>query len=373
MGDPVSDLNRLMRTWGVEMPAQTFVGDRSLAMLTQMGNDERLTKLIGYLNLNRECVNTENVITANLNQVRVVFPGALQKVMDANSEGSANELIPLLQTTDRGNTWQVEGPWDWIRIVPGKFMRYFTDGTEPVVMSYLVKGRFKSSFPDGIEISDDSDKTDEDSSAGAEGEEKPEGPRRRTGLAEAETDCAVVVIADVDFISNNFAYQTIFGMMMPVGNNSDFMLNAIDDLGGSGDLIGIRSRGNFQRPFEVVQQIKERAEQATAKKVTALNEKKQRLEEELREVASSAQKGQESIIAASWAQKQRELEIEIHNTERQLRDVRLRERQDTERLGARLRGLNTWAASVVVLLIAIVLSIRRSVMRRRYVSHASDV
>lgn len=374
MSDPVSDLNQLLRTWGVEMPAHTFAGDRSLAMFAQMQRNERLEKLIGYLNLTRECVNTENVITANLNQVRLVFPGVLQKVTNLNSEAGANELIPLLQTTDRGNTWQVEGPWDWIRIVPGKFMSYFTDGTEPVVMSYLVKGRFKSSFPDGIEISDDTDKADKDDDADEEGEEKPEGPKRLTGLTEAETDCAVLVIADVDFISDEFAYQnTIFGLKIAVGNNSDFLLNAIDDLGGSGDLIGIRSRGNFQRPFEVVKQIKSRAEQETAKEVAQLNAEKERLEKELLEVASSAKKGQESIIAASWAQKQRELEIQIHNTDRQLRDVRLRERQDIERLGGMLQNLNTWAASAVVLLIAIVMSIRRSVMRRRYVSHASDV
>jgi ABC-type uncharacterized transport system involved in gliding motility auxiliary subunit len=375
-GEPSSDLNKLLRTWGVEMLEDTFAGDRSLALYTQLERNERLQKLIGYLSLTRECVNSENVITANLNQVRLLFPGVLMKTTGAEDEKSdaQNTIIPLLQTTDRGNTWTVEGPWDWVRINPGQLMSYFTDGSEPVVMGYLVTGRFKSSFPEGIEVPDESsEEKDESASDDEKAEEKKKATKQLKGLAEASRDCAVVVFADVDFISDNVAYRdTIFGMKVAVGNNSDLLFNTIDDLGGSGDLIGIRSRGDFQRPFVVVKEIQREAEQETAEEIAGINAEKARLEKELQEIISSAKRGEESIIAETFVDKQRQLEVKIHQTERELRNVQKKRREKIEQLGSVLQNLNTWVAPAVILVIAIVLSIRRSVLRRRYVSHASD-
>ncbi|HUW20247.1 MAG TPA: GldG family protein [Sedimentisphaerales bacterium] len=379
-GEPGSELNKLLRTWGVEMPADTFAGDRFLALDVQLDRNERLQKLIGYLSLPRECVNADSVITANLNEVRLLFPGVLEKTTaaDGDKSGGGNEIIPLLQTTASGNTWRVEGPWDWIRINPEKMMSYFKDGSEPVVMGYLLKGRFKSSFPDGIEVADETGKegSGEDkneSEGGDEAAKEKKAAKRLTGLAEASADCAVIVFADVDFISDMVAYrETVFGMKMAVANNSDLLLNAIDDLSGSGDLIGIRSRGNFQRPFVVVDEIVRKAEQETAAEVGKINEEKARLEKELQQVVSSAGKGEEAIIAQSFLDKQRELEVKIRQTERELRQVQKKRREKIEQLGGMLQNLNTWAAPVVILVIAVILSIRRSVLRRRYVSHASD-
>jgi ABC-type uncharacterized transport system involved in gliding motility auxiliary subunit len=371
-GEASSNLNKLLRTWGVEMLEDTFAGDRSLAVYTQVERNERLQKLIGYLGLNRECVNSENVITANLNQVRVLFPGVLRKVTTAEDEKSGQiEVIALLETTESGNTWRVEGPWDWVRINPERLMSYFTDGTEPVVMSYLIKGRFKSSFPDGIEVSDDSG--EDESSEEKDEAEKETATKKLTGLTEASTDCAVIVFADVDFISDMVAYRdTIFGMKVAAGNNSDLLFNAVDDLGGSGDLIGVRSRGNFQRPFVVVEEIRRAAEKETAEEEAKINAEIAGFRQELQEIVSSAKEGEKDIVAASIVQKQRDLELKIRQAEGELREVQRQRREKTEQLGKTLQNLNMWSAPAVILVIAVILSIRRNMLRRRYVSHASD-
>jgi ABC-type uncharacterized transport system involved in gliding motility auxiliary subunit len=169
------------------------------------------------------------------------------------------------------------------------------------------------------------------------------------------------------------AYRdTMFGMKVAVANNSDLMLNAIEDLGGSGELIGIRSRGNFQRPFVVVEEIRRQAEQETAAEVAKLNEEKGRLEAELQQVVASAKRGQEDIVAQSFFDKQRELEVKIFAMQRQLKEVEKKRFERIEKLGGMLQNINTWAAPAVILLIALILGIRRSVVRRWYVSHASD-
>ena len=372
--DPTSDLNRLLGTWGVEMLKDTFAGDRSLAM------GERFPKQIGFLGLTRECFNAKNIITAYLNEVRLLFPGALQKVTSGESE-KENQVVPLLQTTDRGNTWRVAGPWDWIRINWERMMSYFTEGTEPVVVSYLITGRFKSAFPAGIEVPDESDKSDEDeeeieeddSQAGGESEKKTP-TKKRTGLTEAATDCAVIVIADVDFISDiePVAYRNTFFGKATVSNNSDFLLNALEYLAGSGDLIAIRSRGNFKRPFKVVVEIRERAEEETAQEIARRNAEIEALQRELDTIVSKAKEGEQSIVAASIGQKRREAALKIRKAERELKEIRKKRFEKIDHLGSMLQNLNTWVAPAGTLIIAIFLSIRRSVLRKRYVSHASD-
>ena len=258
-------------------------------------------------------------------------------------------------------------------------MTYFRDGSEPVVMSYLITGRFKSAFPDGIDVPDESDESDQDKpdnekETDDETTEKKEATKKRAGLTEASTDCAVIIIADVDFISDfdDVAYRgTIFGKAI-VSNNSDLLLNAIEYLEGSIDLIGIRSRGNFQRPFVVVEEIRAQAEEDTAQEIARRNAEIEALRRELEKIVASAKKGEESIVAASVEEKRREAALKIRKAERELHDIRRKRFDKIEQLGNTLQNLNTWVAPAGTLLIAIFLSIRRSLLRRRYVSHASD-
>jgi len=236
-------------------------------------------------------------------------------------------------------------------------------------MGYLVTGRFKSSFPDGVEIevesASDKPKDPNDS-------EKTE--KRIKGLKQAAEDCAVVVFADVDFISDLLAYSdSFFGIgKMIVGDNSALMLNAIDDLGGSSDLISIRSRGNFRRPFTVVNEIEEKAEKEEREEVARINAQIAGFKSELQSILTSVKKGEEEVIGSSIMQKKRALELEIHRAQRQLREVKMTRRERIERLRRKLQNCNTLVAPAVILIIAIVLGIHRSVKKRHYISHVSD-
>ncbi|MHC4387253.1 MAG: Gldg family protein [Planctomycetota bacterium] len=375
--DPVSNLDGLLRTWGVEMPGDEFAGDRSLAIPVRMGQG-REQPHIGLLGLTGDSFNSKNIVTANLNEVRLVFSGVLRNVASPEVEEGMpqNEITPLLQTTEEGNTWQVAGPWDWVRIVPETLMTYFREGTEPVVMSCLITGRFRSAFPEGIEVpaESDEDKSDEEGESEGGDEEAEKKTKKLTGLTEAVTDCAVIVVADVDFISDMpyVAYQdTIFGKAA-ISNNSDFLLNAIEFMGGSGDLIAIRSRGNFRRPFDVVEGIKDEAEKKTAVEIAKRNAEIKALQKELDDIVASAEGSEESIIAEEREKKRRQAALKLRQAQRDLNDIQRKRFVEIEQLRSLLQNINTWSAPVVILIIAVFLSIRRSVLRRRYVSHASD-
>jgi len=369
-----SDMNVLLRTWGVEMPENTFAGDRTLALRASIRPNQRPETIIGFLNLMPGCFNKNTVVTTDLNQVRVLFAGVLRDVKhkeDEGEESSKIERTPLIMTTKRGNSWKISSPYELMMLDASRLMSKFIDGTEPVTMGYLLTGRFKSSFPEGIEIEVES--TEEESSGEAEDpNEQKKVKKQITGLKEAQEDCAVVVFSDVDFISDMLAYQNAFFGKVIVGDNSALMLNAIDDLTGSSDLISIRSRGNFRRPFIVVNEIERQAEAETAEEVAKLNAEIEGFNRELQELLASAKAEEAEIVGSSILQKQRDLEYKKRQAQGQLNEVKLKKRERIEHLGNRVRNFNMLMAPTVILAIAVVLGVHRSVRKRHYISHASD-
>ncbi|MHC4170143.1 MAG: hypothetical protein ACYSWQ_24620 [Planctomycetota bacterium] len=151
------------------------------------------------------------------------------------------------------------------------------------------------------------------------------------------------------------------------------MLNAIEDLSGSSDLVSIRSRGNFKRPFEVVDKIEKEAEAETAKEVERRNLEIASIQSKLQDVLNKAsQEGQEKAIDDAIDRTKKELQLNLRTAQRELRQVRMDKRKRIEKLGNRLRQANMLGAPAVILVIAIVLGLRRSVRKRHYISHASD-
>ena len=364
-----SDLNRLLRTWGIEMPENTFAGDKNLAESRAINQADRPEPIIGLLNLSGECFSADTVMTTELNEVRVLFSGVLNEVADDPNQPQQDkpviEKAPLMTTTDEGNTFTISSPYELMILKPSVLMDRFIDGTKPVTMGYLLTGRFKSSYPDGIEIEMESEDTNDPN-------ETIKSKKRIKGLTQAREDCAVAVFPDVDFISDALAYSNSFFGKIVIGDNSALLMNAIDDLSGSSDLISIRSRGNFKRPFIVVDEIERQAEEETAQEVAVLNAQIAGFQNELQSILAQAKEGQEEVINSSIVKKKKELELNILQAQRQLREIKMKRRERTDRLGFSLEVINVTAVPGVVIVFAVVLGLWRSARRRHYISHASD-
>ena len=375
MPESSSNLPELLRAWGLEMPANTFAGDRGLAVTGSFRPNERAQKIIGILALmkNEKCFSEDTVITADLNKVSMMFPGVLKKTAVGEGEASPATLTPLLMTTSRGNSWKVSSPYELTFPDPAALLSKFTEGSAPVNIAYLVTGKLKSAFPAGIQVEDDSAENASDSdSADADKAEKEKKMKTVTGLTEATEDCAVIVFADADFISNEAAYvPTFFGLAVK-DDNAALMLNAIEDLSGSSNLIAIRSRGNFKRPFTVVDEIEQQAETETAAEEEKINAQIAGFREKLEEILSTAKAEQGKIVETQILNEKKKVETDIRVLETQLRKVKMKKVRRIESLGVRLRNLCTLPGPAIILLVAIGLGVRRSLMKRHYISHASD-
>ena len=69
----------------------------------------------------------------------------------------------------------------------------------------------------------------------------------------------VVIMADSDIFDDRFwvHVENLYGKRVasPFADNGAFVLNAVENLMGSGDLISLRTRATNDRPFTVVKQI----------------------------------------------------------------------------------------------------------------------
>lgn len=385
--DQSSSLDTLLHAWGLDMPKNTFAGDRGLAIEAAVNRDQRPEKIIGYLGLQPGCFNKDSVITTDLNQVRVLFAGVLKELdltkASAQAKGTdpnkpqeaaqaastpAIQRTPLIMTTATGNAWKIENSFELMFPDAAKLMGRFIEGTEPVKMGYMVTGRFKSSFPQGIEV-EVADKEAKDADPNTPKMVK----KHITGLTEATSDCAVIVFSDVDFLSDQMAYANSFFGKMTVGDNAALLVNSVEELGGSGDLISIRSRGNYKRPFTVVDKVEQEAEKETADKIAVINAQIEGFNQKLQELVSSAKGGdKENVVGDAIVQQKRDLELKIYAAQKELRALQAKRRQSIEELGSALKTLDVVSIPAVVMVIALVLGTWRGLRRRHYISHASD-
>ena len=180
----------------------------------------------------------------------------------------------------------------------------------------------------------------------------------------------VLLVADTDLLTDRLwvQAQTFFGqpVLSPFADNGSLLINAADYLVGSGDLISIRGRGTYNRPFTRVHEIQREAEEdyrATADELTAQLEATERKLTELQQLKSGEDKQvlspeQEQAVDQFLAQK-----LEIRKS---LREVQHQLTSDIETLGTRLKLINIGLIPVLLSILMLAFSLLRRRRRRQY-------
>jgi len=370
-----SNLNPLLKTWGLEMPGLTFAGDRTLAVVGSVSQGSRPEKVLSILRLTstEKCFDSNSPAMAMLNEVNVIFPGVLNRIAaEPNNPAAGIAYTPLMMTSDKGNAWKVDNFYELASPDYAQFLRNFRDGTKPVVIGYMLTGKFKSAFPNGVEVEEKNPSADSTDAKKDADKKDAVIKKKLTGLAEAKDACAMAVFADVDFISDIAAYRpTPFGMAI-AGDNSAVVLNLVEELSGSNRLMAIRSRGSYSRPFIRVQKIETEAEAQTIQKETEIQAQIKGFEEQLKQKIAAMDKKEAGLINKTIVDEQRAVELKLREAEKNLRDVKMQKVQRIERLGTRLENFCMLPGPILILAVAVALGLMRSFKRRHYISHASD-
>jgi ABC-type uncharacterized transport system involved in gliding motility auxiliary subunit len=277
---------------------------------------------------------------------------------------------------------------------PAELIRDFKSDDKPYVIAARVTGKIRSAFPDGppVEEKKDEAKTDDAKTDEAKKEEpKPAPPPGH--LTESKAPVNIIVVADVDILSDRFwlRSQDFFGqeLSVPIANNADFVLNALENASGGAAVAGLRSRDVASRPFVRVADIQKDAERRYRAKEQELAQKLEDTEKKLKEMqaqqlaqatarpgqppaaapaqpAAPAPQGQ-AILSEEQTKAIEGFRREMIETRGELREVQRALRADIEALDSRLKVINIGLVPALVLVVAIALALaRRAQTRRRH-------
>jgi ABC-type uncharacterized transport system involved in gliding motility auxiliary subunit len=343
-GSKASQFDRLLGAWGVAVDPETFVGDDRFA-LTVGGLGPRPVRHLGIIGVDQSGLDADDVITGGLGLVNFAFAGHVTA-----REGATTTLVPLVRSSDSAMLL----PTSRLAFMsdPDVLREGFVPTGERYTLAARVTGPVKSAFPDG-----------------------PPGavlPLPGTGappahLAEAREPINVVVVADADLVADRLwvQVQNFLGQRLAqaFANNGDLVINGVDNLLGSSDLISIRSRATFSRPFQKVLDLRRSAETRLLQSEAALQKELEDTDARLREL-EAGRTDQGAGLLPSAAQQQeierfrgRRLEIR-----KELRQVQRSLDEDIERLGTWLKVINIGAMPLLVSVVSLVLYLGR---RRR--------
>ena len=345
-----SDLPLLFEAWGIEFASDQVVADAQLALPISVGGSARPTRHYGYVGVTAEWMNGEDVITADLNVVNVATAGSIRL-----SEDAGVELEPLL--TSSAAAAEIAATRFSFLPDPSTLQNGFVPAGEAFVLAARVSGTLPSAFPNGRP-------TASVSSAVEEGDDETAAEAGSQHLAESIEPANLIVVADVDMLGNPMwvQVQNFFGQQLAnaFASNGAFVINALENLVGSADLIAVRSRASFTRPFSKVDALRVSAEAEYRETEQRLQSELADTERRLQELQSSREDSSNVLLSP---EQQAEIDRFIDQRATIRTDLRAVQRnldQRIERLGTALKAINIGLVPLLLTVFLLVAGWRRN-------------
>jgi len=323
-----STLAPLFGAWGIEMDAEQFVADLGRALQVTVQQGQPPVRHPAILGLTGADLSDRDIVTGDLNTVNVASAGALE-----NLDGSNGPTVEwLMRSSERSGLLATER----LRMAadPSALIEEIGLDDRRYSLAARLTGEAETAFPDRLD-----------------------GAGRSRGLINA------IVVADTDLLSDNMwvQRQSFLGSVIlnPFADNGALAVNALENLLGNADLISIRSRSTSTRTFDLVEDLRRRAE-------ARLRETEQRLEAELRETENRLTRLQQGRGDSDMSILTTEQEAEIDRfmeqrleIRQQLRQVRRELDKEIEALGTRVKIINIMLVPLLVTIVALFVAWRR--------------
>ena len=329
-----STLGKLFDAWGVTFDTSKIVADMTCSTKLNAGNG-RAEENPAFLSLTKANLAKDDLLTSQLSQVMLPFSGAF-----SFSGGNGITATPLI-TSSKDDACLIDQMNAQFGMSAMR-SQLKPDGVQRILAARL-HGTFKTAFPDGVAT--------EDTPASA--------PPLTTGNG------TIVLFGDADFIKDQFCLQSIpslFGnIMQPLNDNMTLFGNIVEQLAGREELIGVRSRGQFNRPFVKVDKLESEAMKMWQAKEESLQRELQEAQQRVNALQQEKQ-GMERLILSKEQQaeieKFRKVQIEKR---KELKNVRKNLNHDIERLGLKLKLANI----VLIPILVITLGVWRGIQRKK--------
>ncbi len=344
-GQRSSNLERLFDAWGISVSSDSFIGDDRFA-LQVMGPDGRPVRDLGLVGISQDGLDEDDVITSGLSVINLGYAGAISV-----REKAAVTVTPLIHSSNLAaalGTAALPFMQD-----PSVLRQDFKPTGQHYTLAARLSGTVPSAFPNGP---------------------PPGSPAGEPAhLKEATNPINVLVVADTDILSDRLwvQVQNFFGQRVtnPFANNGDFIVNALDNLLGSSDLIGIRARASFSRPFTRVRDLRRDAETRFRDTEERLKQELRDTEQKLAEIQAGRHDGEAMLMTPEQQQEIERFRKQRAEIRKELRQVQRNLDQEIQRLGNWLKAINIGLVPLLISIISIVVLLVRR--QRRSGAHQS--
>lgn len=332
-----SNLPQLLEAWGVTYNPDKVLGDRELAQAVQTSGDPRnpTARYPIWLHLNASDFNKSDQVTSQLQTVNLASAGAISPL-----KGATTTFTPLMSSSDQASL--LDSPVVRMTPRPQDLLNLIHPAGSPYTIAARITGPAKTAFPQVAPI-------------------------------KSAKDINVIVVADSDIFDDRFWVRTqdLFGkrIAQPFADNVAFVLNAVENLTGSSDLISLRTRASSDRPFTVVKEMQAEAQAQYQQEADALQARLSDTEQRLHALEQGEAANGQNAKTLTPAQKDEieKFKHDLINTRAQLRDVQARLRSDIDALGSILAFVNIALVPILVAIFALVMAWLRRRRRARAV------
>ena len=336
----------LFKAWGVDVDMGKVIADLSFAS----GAGPRLLPTL--LSLTTQALNMDDVVTSQIGTLLIPFGGAFK-----------NKLADGLKETVLVHTSKNAMPVDLIiATLSGEpSTRGFQPTNEEMPLAIRLTGKFHTAFPEGRPKPYAPPRADK-----KKGDEKKAEEKAEPQLKQTAEDNSVVLVADVDLLSDGAAVeiQEVFGQRVAVPRNGNLALalGMVEQLSGDSALINLRSRASFSKPLTVVREMEARAQQQYLGKIKELEDNLNKTQENLQALQRGKSGTASSILTAEQQAELDNFRQRAVETRRDLKELRKNLRVETDALEFWTKVLNIGLVPLLVALAGLALALAR---RRR--------
>jgi ABC-type uncharacterized transport system involved in gliding motility auxiliary subunit len=328
MADHSSDLEPLLRTWGIDYDKTKVVGDLGLGLEVRTNAASPPVRHIGILGLRHADMDQKDVVTASLDAVNLATVGYLSP--RAGAKTTFEPLLLSSATAEPLPSKRFNGLTD-----PGTLRDGFKSTGVRYAIAARITGPVDSAYPNGPPA-----------------DQKPAAGPPIAHLAKSTTPANIVVIADTDFLMDYLWVQTreLFGQRVSqaFASNGDLIANILDNLSGSNALISIRGRASFSRPFERVDALKRQADERLRSKALELQSELRQTETKLTELQSKRNDQTSIMLSPEQEAELKRFTAEKARVRKELRETERGLDVDINRLNSWLKILNIAVAPLLV-------------------------
>lgn len=345
-GGRTSDLKKLFSAWGIEYDATKVVLDRKYA-LTVGGAHAGQSRHYGLLAVTKEDIDADDVISSELEVISAGVSGFIKA-----KEGANIKIIPIVTSSEDAALIDASK----FRFLPD--LNQLSNGYEPTgekyILSARIEGKLNTAFKTRPAMS---------------GAKKVDESKYGDHLESTKEDANIIIVADTDMLSDRMwvQVQEFFGEQVfnAWANNGDLIINAVDNLTGSSDLISIRGRETSTRPFERVNDLRLAADQKFRSTEEKLQAQLAETEAKLVELQKVRDDSDELMLSPEQEAEIEKFQQDKFKVRKELRQVRHNLDLDIEKLGSKLKFMNIGLVPIIISILALFISFVRSRKRKR--------